>query len=139
MKKFLVLTLTLALLAITVVPAAAAGGPGGGRGRGGDGTPGGRGPFALAGKIESLDPAAQTVTVRVMSANRLAQTFIGQALTIRTSQATRFILRNANGTCTPITFADLAVGQAVSVNGSLANNLWSAARLTVGAMLVSQS
>jgi hypothetical protein len=36
----------------------------------------------------------------------------------------------------PITFADLAVGQKVSVSGTVANNVWTVARITVGADLI---
>jgi len=137
MKKFFVLTLVLALLAVTVIPALAAGGAPAGNGRGGGGGTGkgGNAPFALAGTIASLDPAARTVTVTVACGNKLVKLFIGQNLTIQTTDATRFLLRNPDSTATPITFADLAVGQKVSVYGQLANNVWTASRITVGADL----
>jgi hypothetical protein len=137
MKKLIVLTLVLSLLAITIVPAfAAASTParikrGGGAGTG----KGGNAPFALAGTIASLDPVARTVTVTVVSGNKLVKPYIGQNLTLQTSDATRFLLRNPDSTATLITFADLAVGQKVSANGQLANNVWTVSRITVGAEL----
>jgi hypothetical protein len=135
MKKLIVLTLVLSLLAITIVPAFAAAstparikrGDGAGTGKGGNA------PFALAGTIASLDPVARTVTVTVACGNKLVKSFIGQNLTIQTTDTTRFLLRNPDSTATPITFADLAVGQKVSVNGQFANNVWIASRITVGA------
>jgi hypothetical protein len=137
MKKLIVLMLVLSLLAITIVPAFAAvstparikRGDGGGTGKGGNA------PFALAGTIASLDPVARTVTVTVACGNKLVKSFIGQNLTIQTIDTTRFLLRNPDSTATPITFADLAVGQKVSVNGHFANNVWTASRITVGADL----
>ena len=137
MKKIVVLTLVFALLAITAVPALAAGGIQSRNGRGGGneyGT-GGKMPFALAGTIASIDPAARTVTVTVACGNKLVKPYIGQDLTLQTTAATRFLLRNPDGTATPITFEDLAVGQNVSSNGKLANNVWTANRITVGADL----
>jgi hypothetical protein len=149
MKKLLVLALTLALLVATTVPAMAAGGPGGGNNPGiGPGTGAGtgsglgigtgnmRGIFALSGTVASVDPLVRTVSVEVLSGNKLAQPSIGQTVTLQTTAATRFLLRNPDGTCTVIAFDDLAAGQNVSVNGSLANDVWTAIRITVGARLV---
>ena len=137
MKKLFVLTLVLALVAATVVPALAAGSPPARNGCGSEGYAGKGGsmPFALAGTIASLDPVARTVTVTIACGNLLVKPLIGQDLTLQTTDATRFLLRNPGGTATPITFADLAVGQKVSANGRLANNVWTAGRITVGAKL----
>lgn len=134
MKKLFVLTLVLALLAITALPAFAAGGAPTGNG-GGDSGKGSKAPFALAGTIANLDPITHTVTVTVVCGNKLVKPYVGQNLNIQTTETTRFLLRNADGTVTPITFADLAVGQKVSSNGQLANNVWTAGRITVGADL----
>ena len=137
MKKIFVLMLVLALMAITVVPAFAAGNPPAGNGRGGGGGTGkgSNAPFALVGTIASLDSAERAITVTVVRGNKLVKMFIGQTLTIQATEATRFLLRNPDNTATPITFADLVVGQSVSVNGQLANNVWTAGRITVGADL----
>lgn len=140
MKKLLAFTLILTLLGVTLTPALAAGGPPTGSGRGsGDGTgTGSKAPFALAGTITGIDPAAQTVTIRVSCGNTLVKPYIGQAVTIQISKTTAILLRHASGKATPITFADLAAGQKVSANGQFANNTWTAARITVGADLTCQ-
>jgi hypothetical protein len=131
MKKIFVVTLVLMLLAVTVVPAFASSNE-----RAGFGNKGmGRGPFALAGMITNLDPAVRSVTVTVVCGNKPVKPFIGQTLTLQTTNTTRFLLRNPDGTATPITFADLAVGQKISANGQLSNNTWTAQRITVGALL----
>jgi hypothetical protein len=126
------------LLAIAVTPALAAGGPQGGiaRSTGLVARKGATTTFALAGTITGLDADARTVTVKVASGNYLVKGVIGQNLTIQTNDSTRFLLRNPDGSATPITFADLVVGQKISVNGNLANNVWTATRITAGAKLV---
>jgi hypothetical protein len=139
MKKLLVLTIVMALLAATAVPAFAAGGPppGNGNGNGGGGDTGktSRRQFALVGTITELDPEALTVTVLVASGNKLVKPYIGQELTLQTIEVTRFLLRNPDGVATPISFDDLAVGQAISANGQLVSNVWTTERITVGADL----
>jgi len=138
MKKIIVLTLVLALLSITAVPALAAGRAHvrNGQSAGGEVGKGGKMPFALAGTIASIDPAARTVIVTVACGSKLVKPYIGQDLTLQTTAATRFLLRNPDGSATPITFEDLAVGQNVSANGKLADNVWTASRITVGASLI---
>ena len=116
MKKLLVVTLVLFLLAITVMPVFAAGpsrAP--------------RGPFTLVGTISTIDPATGAVTVNVLKGNKLAQPFIGQSVTLKTAAATIY-LRKTTATATRITFADLKVGDPVSVSGNLLNGVWTAAR-----------
>jgi hypothetical protein len=140
MKKIFVLLIVVALLAVTVVPALA-------DGNGNtfeyhhtyrNGSPlkqAGSNSFALSGTIAALNPGAGTVTVSVACGNILVQPYVGQDVTLETTGVTRFLLRNPSGVATPITFADLAVGQKVSANGELANNAWTASRITVGASL----
>jgi hypothetical protein len=130
MKKMIVLTAVLALLAASSLTAWAAGSqaPDYGKGQGGQTL------FNLAGTIAGLDPDG-TITVRVVAGSLLVQPYIGQTLAIRTTDATRFLLRQVNDTALPITYSDLAVGQAVSVHGMLANSVWTATRVTVGAQL----
>ena len=137
MKKFIILTLILVLLAVSVVPAYAASQT---RDQNGVGKKiqvkqHGKMPFALAGTIASIDPAVRTVTVTVACGNKVGKPYIGQDLTLQTTVTTRFLLRNPDGIATPITFEDLAVGLNVSSNGRLANNVWTANRITVGADL----
>jgi hypothetical protein len=138
MKKLFILTVLMVLLAIAVTPALAAGGPHGGYARGAGMGAGKNAPanLALAGTIASLDPGAQTVTVKVVSGNILVKDYIGQNLTFQTNDSTRFLLRNQDGYATPVTFSDLVVDQKVSVNGELANGVWTATRITIGAKLV---
>jgi len=137
MKKIVVLTLVFALLAVTAVPALAAGGTQSRNGRGGGNEygKGGKMPFALAGTIASIDPAARTVTVTVVCGNKLVKPYIGQDLILQTTAATRFLLRNPDGNATTMTFEDLAIGQKVSSNGRLTDQVWTASRITVGADL----
>jgi hypothetical protein len=143
MKKFAVITMVIVMLALSAVPAFAKGPQGTGQVNGscGGGIQAGIGirtPYALSGTIFSLDTEAQTVTVTIACGNRLAQPFIGQNVTLQTSTNTRFLLRNSDGSVTPITFADLAVGQKISSHGSLVNGTWTAVRVTVGALLECQ-
>ena len=130
MKKVIVLTAVLALLAASSATALAAGSqaPDYGKGQGGQTV------FDLAGKIAGLDPNG-TVTVQVVAGSLPVQPYIGRTLAIRTSDATRFLLRQVDDTALPIAFSDLKLGQAVSVHGLLANSVWTATRVTVGAQL----
>ena len=131
MKKLLVIWLVIALMLIAASPALAGNGAGPEAGPG----PSGKGKFALSGVITAIDPANLTVTVHVVAGSTLVKPFIEQELTIQTTADTRFLLRNPNGKATPITFNDLAVDQNVSVNGTLAAGVWTAKRVTVGAIL----
>lgn len=144
MKKILIVVLVLAFLAVTAFPALAAGGPPNGQGNGqqqgnGHGGSGGaanrRAPFAFVGTIVSVDATTRTVVVTVVAGNTVVKSYIGQNLTIQTTDTTRFLLRNPDGTATVIAFENLVPGQNVSVNGKLSNNVWSANRITVGAEL----
>lgn len=122
MKKLFVVALAL-LIALTVVgPVFAAGGA--------------RGNFTLVANITAIDPVSGTVTVSVLKGNKLIQPYINQSLVISTAAKTRYLYKSSTTAVpTTITFADLKVGDAVSVNGTLANSVWTAARITVGASL----
>jgi hypothetical protein len=157
MKKFAVLTLVVVMLTLSVVPALAAGGPPVNRGTGsgvctgdqvGLGTSsqaglgninqksfGVRTPYAVSGTIIALYPAAKTVIVNVTCGNRLVQPYIGTDVTLQTTESTRFLLRNSDGSVTPITFAELEVGENVSSHGILADGVFTATRVTMGALL----
>jgi hypothetical protein len=126
MKKITVSLLVFVLMAVMVTPVLAASGSAG--------SP--RGTFSLVGTIASVDAAAGTVTVNVLRGNTLVKSYFGKTLTVSTSTATRYLYKSAP-TAVPvaITFADLKVGDAVSVNGTLANTVWTASRITVGASL----
>ena len=120
MKRWLLFVLVLGMLFATVSPAMAAG----------SGT---RGTFTLAGKITAIGDG--TVTVQVLTGNKLVNSYLGKELTVTVTDSTRFLLKDGT-VVTPITFADLKVGDAVSVNGTVANQVWTAKRITVGAKLI---
>lgn len=146
MKKMFALVITLALLAATVGSVFAAGPSGNGNasangavggsgaGAGSGGNP--RNAFTLAGTITAVDVAAQTVTVQVSAGSKVAHPFIGQTLTLQANPTTIFLLRNPDGTATPITINDLLPEQTVSASGVFAEGIWGVRRVTVGASLV---
>lgn len=94
-----------------------------------------RTPYALSGTISDIDPVEKTVTVTVSCGNRLANPFISQEVTLVTGDSTRFLLRNEDGTATQISFDDLGTGQNISSHGTLVNGVWTATRITSGALL----
>ncbi len=141
MKKIFVVLVLVVLTFAMVIPAAAGGNaPTGGRngsasgtGTGsGQGQPGTRSVLAFAGTISAI--GTNTITVEVVAANKLAQSAKGIQVTVTVTANTRYLLRDGS-TMTIITFADLEVGQAVSINGYLLNDIWTASRVTEGASL----
>lgn len=159
MKKLTLISIVLILLAVSVVPALAAGGPPAGRGSAngvctgaqtGSGiqyssgsktgyrsqsTYGIKNPYALSGTIMSINIENLTVTVLIACGNRLADPYDGQKVTLSTTATTRFLQRNADGTVTPISFEELASGQQITSHGSLVDGVWTASRITSGALL----
>ncbi len=125
MKKVWIALLVLVVLGATAMPALAAGGPPPVRGKSGR--------FTLAGVITAINGTA--VTVQVAGGNSTVRAYVGQTLTLQTTSSTHYLPRTGTGTV-PITFADLAVGQKVSASGTVANNVWTAMRITVGAKLI---
>ena len=126
MKKLLIVSLTLFLLAVTVVPVMAA--PETARAP--------RGPFALVGTISTIDSTTGLVTVTVIKGNKLVLPYIGKSVTLKTIASTRYLLKTSpTATATRITFADLNIGDPVSVQGTFVNGIWTATRITVGATL----
>ncbi len=123
MKRYLFVVLALALVFALANPALAAG-P-----KGGNGT----GTFSLAGKITAID--GNTVSVEVVAGNALVKSYIKQTVPLTTTESTRF-LANDGTTVTAITLSDLKVGDSISDSGTLANNVWTASRITVGAKLL---
>lgn len=126
MKKLTSMFIALFLLIVTVAPVLAAS----------ESVIAKRGPFSLVGKIAAIDAATGTVTVNVLKGNKLVQPYLGQSVTLQTTETTRYLYKaSTTAVATPITFADLKVGDPVSVNGTLANGIWTAKRITVGAKL----
>ena len=159
MKKLFVFVIVLALLSVMITHAFAAGTNGNG-GRGGNGNGGGNGggdvtmngtgtgtrtssgkvgkmPNVLNGTITSIDTINRTVTVNVLSANIAAKAYVGQTITFVTTATTNFVLRNPDGTNTPVTFEALTVGAQVSVAGVLSDTGWTATRITLNPDLLS--
>jgi hypothetical protein len=134
MKKIGILFAVLVLAFAFTFPAAANGfGPGGRMGSGNtQGQPGGRGTFVIVGTITDL--GTNSVTIDVLRGNRLGQTYIGTQVTLTVTPQTLFFSRNGT-TITQVSFTDLKVGQQVSVNGTIANSVWTVYRITVGALL----
>lgn len=86
------------------------------------------GKFALVGKITAI--GEDTVTVKVWRGNTLLRGLVGKEVTIKVTDKT-LLYRREGTVVQKITFADLKVGQQVSVNGYVANNIWTAYRITV--------
>ena len=134
MKKLMIALVVLLLLAVASLPVAAKGGGNGGNGATQQQGP--RGPFAITGKIVAMDAVNRTVTVQVLRGNKLVQPFLNQEVLITTTLKTRFLYKaSATATATVIAFEDLKIGDPISVNGTVANNTWTATRITVGASL----
>ena len=136
MKKMLVILVLLLIAFAVVIPAAAGNGPGGGGKGGGSGTgqgqQGTRGTFAITGTIASI--GTNTVTIKVVRGNKLVQPYLGTELTVTVTSRTRYLYKDGT-TTSAIGFADLKVGQPVSVHGTLAENVWTTSRITIGASL----
>ncbi len=125
MKKSFFVLLVVAMLLISVTPAFAAK----------TNAPGQNTVFTLAGKITAIQ--GSTITVNVLVGKPIVRPYIGQTLEIQTTDSTRFLLKTETGTV-PISLADLAVDQNVSVQGQVVNSTWTAMRVTVGASLIHQ-
>lgn len=153
MKKVLLPVLLIALLTLAIIPAAAGQGSGPGAPQG---TPQGtpqpapqgqgtmttsrqsspRGTFAITGTITAIDAVNQTITITVLRGNNLVKPYLNTSVTVLTTAKTKFLYKEtATAVAVKITFADLAIGDAVSINGTLANNVWTASRVTKGASL----
>lgn len=151
MKKILLPFIVIVLLAVAVLPASAGNGPGNGPGNPqatpqpvpqGQGTlttyrqSGPRGTFAITGTITAIDTINKTITVTVLRGNNLAKPYINLSVTVVTTAKTRFLYKaSTTSTATTITFADLAIDDVVSINGTVADNIWTANRVTEGASL----
>jgi len=84
--------------------------------------------FSLTGTITAL--GTDSITVLVRNSNRLVKPYIGQELLVQVTGATRYRQWTADG-CIPITFEDLEVGDAASIQGTVSEEVFTAARVTV--------
>jgi hypothetical protein len=125
MKKSLVILMVVAMLMVSALPVLAA--------KGQPPAPNQGGMFTLAGKITAINGNA--VTVQVVSGNPIARPSVGQTVALQTTAATRFLQVSASGTVV-ISLAELQVGRNVSAQGKLANGVWTADRITVGAKII---
>jgi len=98
----------LALVALTAVPALAEGGKQRYRWHGAR--------FALVGEVIAVDADEQTFTVLVGKGSPPVEDYVGQELTIATSELTCF-LRYGEPPFEVISFDDVQVGSYVGVNG----------------------
>jgi hypothetical protein len=148
MKKIFIPLMLVVMLSITVIPAAA-----GGNGPGGPGSPTApvatpqgtavasqqkspRGTFTITGTISAIDTANNTVTITVSRGNKLIQPYLGTDVTVVVTLKTVYLYKTTStATATKIAYADLAVGNPVSVNGTVKDFVWTATRITVGASL----
>jgi hypothetical protein len=143
MKKIIVLLAVLALTFAVNTPASANGNGSGGKGPGkGSGTglfsgtnqiqQGQNGAVTITGTIAAI--GTDNVTINVVGGNKLVQPYLGTPLNLAVTSNTSFLLRDGT-TVTIIALMDLKVGQAVSANVTVINNIWTASRITVGASL----
>jgi hypothetical protein len=72
--------------------------------------------------------------MNVVRGNKLVQPYLGTELTVTVTSRTRYLYKDGT-TTSAIGFADLKVGQPVSVNGRVVNTIWTTSRITVGASL----
>lgn len=123
MKKSLFILLVVAMVLISAMPAFAAGTNASKQST----------QFTLTGRIVAIE--GSVVTVNVSAGKPIVRPYIGQALQIQTTNATRFLLKTETGAVS-ISLADLTVDQNVSVQGQVVNGVWTAARITVGAAVI---
>ena len=113
-------------------------GPLGGNGSAGSvsgnglGQKGASGIFDMSGMIAAI--GTSTVTINVLHGNKQVQLYIGTQVSVTVTSQTGYLYTDGK-TATTIGFADLKVGQQVSVHGTLADSVWTASRITVGASL----
>ncbi len=132
MKKLLVLLVVPLLALAAVIPAAAdlpnphanqaAAAP--------------HGNFQLIGKITAFDPEANTITVLVVRGNKMVKQFIGTELTITVTTTTRFHFKKGMN-ATPTGIDGLVVGDPVSINGKIVDDVWTARLVNMTASLKS--
>lgn len=113
-------------------------GPLGGNGSGGTVSGNGqvkqaaRGIFTMTGTITAI--GTSMVTVNVLQGSKLVQPYLDTQMAVTVTSQTRYLYKDGT-TTTTIGFSALQVGQKVSVQGRLANNIWTVSRITVGASL----
>jgi len=132
-KKWMLLILVVLAMTIASTPALAAGsgsqnrqenqhryelGP----------QPNNRYAFALTGTVTAI--GTDSITVLVHNGNRLVKPYIGQELVVQVTDTTRFRQWTPEG-CIPIAFEDVEVGDTTSIQGTVSEEVFIAARVTV--------
>ena len=84
--------------------------------------------FTLTGTITVL--GADSITVLIRNGNHLIKPYIGQELVVQVTESTRYRQWTPEG-CVPITFEDLEVGDTTSIQGTVSEEVFTAARVTV--------
>jgi len=84
--------------------------------------------YSLVGKVTAI--GNNTITVKVWRGNIFVRALRGEELTITMTNATRYLLKDGT-VINEITFDDLEIGQKVTVNGYVANDVWKALKVTV--------
>lgn len=123
MKKLFSVLLLVVMLSVGAAPALAANADAAKRGT----------LFNLSGEITSIGDTS--ITVKVLTGSAVVRSYLGKELVIQVTDSTRF-LRKVPDSTVKITFADLVVGDKVSVQGSVKNNVWTATRITADASLI---
>jgi hypothetical protein len=130
-KRLAILVLAAVVILVAVVPTLAAGPGAGGKQQLHERRMGPqpfRQNFALVGTITGL--GGDTITVQVQSGNRLVKEYIGEQLTVRVTENTAYHQWTVNG-CVPSDFGSISVGQTVSIQGVLIEQVYVAQRVTV--------
>jgi hypothetical protein len=132
-KKWMLLILVVLAMTIAATPALAAG-PGSQNRQGNQHRyelgpqPNDRYAFALTGTITAI--GADSITVLVHNGNRLVKPYIGQELVVQVTDNTRYRQWTPEG-CIPIAFEDVEVGDTTSIQGTVSEGVFIAARVTV--------
>jgi hypothetical protein len=91
--------------------------------------------FSLVGVITGRDTGS--ITVQVYNGNRLAQPYIGQALTVQLTGSTRYRQWQPEG-CIPTSFDGVQAGDTTRIQGTVSDDIFTAQRVTVDVPWCSQ-
>ena len=132
-KRWMLLILVVLVMTIAATPALAAGS--GSQNRQGNQhryelgpQPNNRYAFALTGTITAI--GTDSITVLVHNGDRLVKPYIGQEVVVLVVDNTRYRQWTPEG-CIPIAFEDLEVGDTTSIQGTVSEEVLTAARVTV--------
>ena len=127
-KRLVILTMVALITLVAATPALAGHGGPGGNGGGGS-----RPLFALVGTITAI--GSDTITVQVVDGNRFVEPYIGGELTVQLTGSTNYFEWDPDGRL-PIDFDEVEVGDTTSIHGTVADDVFTADRVTVGVLCV---